>query len=83
MSVLPVAQVADDEGMSGSSPRADGPSRRRSFNLAEKREHLAAYEAACENAEAGVLLRSLREGVDYSTAAGRMLAGIFATVAPY
>ncbi len=27
---------------------------------------------------AGVLLRSLHEGIDYSTASGRMLAGIFA-----
>ncbi len=32
---------------------------------------------------AGVLLRSLREGIDYSTASGRMLAGIFATLAEY
>ncbi len=34
-------------------------------------------------AGAGVLLRSLREGVDYSTATGRMLAGIFAALAEY
>lgn len=33
--------------------------------------------------EAGVLLRSLREGIDYSTATGRMLAGIFAAPAAY
>ena len=33
--------------------------------------------------EGGVLLRSLREGIDYSTAAGRMLAGIFAALAAY
>lgn len=31
--------------------------------------------------EAGVLLRSLREGIDYSTPTGRMLAGIFAALA--
>jgi len=31
--------------------------------------------------EGGVLLRSLREGIDYSTAAGRMLAGILALAA--
>jgi len=31
-----------------------------------------------ELAAAGVLLRSLREGIDYSTPAGKMLAGIFA-----
>jgi DNA invertase Pin-like site-specific DNA recombinase len=33
--------------------------------------------------ETGVLLRSLREGIDYSTPAGRMLAGIFAALAAY
>jgi DNA invertase Pin-like site-specific DNA recombinase len=31
----------------------------------------------------GVLLRSLREGIDYSTAVGRMVAGIFAALAEY
>lgn len=34
-------------------------------------------------AEAGVLLRSLREGIDYSAPTGRMLAGIFAALAGY
>lgn len=33
--------------------------------------------------QAGVLLRSLREGIDYSTPTGRMLAGIFASLAEY
>jgi DNA invertase Pin-like site-specific DNA recombinase len=33
--------------------------------------------------ERGVLLRSLREGIDYSTSTGRMLAGIFAALAGY
>lgn len=33
--------------------------------------------------EAWVLLRSLREGIDYSTPTGRMLAGIFAALAGY
>ena len=33
--------------------------------------------------ERGVLLRSLREGIDYSTPTGRMLAGIFAALAAY
>ena len=33
--------------------------------------------------EAGVLLRSLREGIDYSTSTGRMLAGIFLSLAGY
>jgi len=31
----------------------------------------------------GVMIRALREGIDYSTAAGRMVAGIFATLAEY
>ena len=33
--------------------------------------------------ERGVLLRSLREGIDYSTPTGRMLAGILAALAGY
>jgi len=33
--------------------------------------------------EGGVLLRSLREGIDYATPTGRMLAGIFAALAGY
>jgi len=33
--------------------------------------------------EAGVLLRPLREGIDYFTPTGRMLAGIFAALAGY
>ena len=33
--------------------------------------------------KAWVLLRSLREGIDYSTPTGRMLAGIFASLAEY
>ncbi len=31
----------------------------------------------------GILLRSLREGIDYSTAVGRMVAGVFASLAEY
>lgn len=31
----------------------------------------------------GIVLRSLREGVDYSTAVGKMVAGIFASLAEY
>jgi DNA invertase Pin-like site-specific DNA recombinase len=31
----------------------------------------------------GIKLRSLREGIDYSTAVGRMVAGIFASLAEY
>jgi DNA invertase Pin-like site-specific DNA recombinase len=33
--------------------------------------------------ERGVLLRSLREGIDTSTATGRMIAGIFGSLAEY
>lgn len=33
--------------------------------------------------ESGVLLRSLRESIDYSTPTGRVLAGIFAALAEY
>jgi DNA invertase Pin-like site-specific DNA recombinase len=33
--------------------------------------------------ERGIVLRSLREGVDYSTPVGRMVAGIFASLAEY
>ena len=29
-------------------PRSEGPQRRRTFSLAEKLAHLAAYEQACE-----------------------------------
>lgn len=36
-----------------------------------------------ELTERGIMLRSLREGIDYSTAAGRMVAGIFAALAEY
>jgi transposase len=53
--------VADDGAMSGSTPRSGGPSRRRSFTPAEKLEHLAAYEAACERSQGGAYLR--REGL--------------------
>jgi DNA invertase Pin-like site-specific DNA recombinase len=31
----------------------------------------------------GIMLRSLREGIDYSTPVGRMIAGIFASLAEY
>lgn len=33
--------------------------------------------------ERGILLRSIREGIDTSTSSGRMVAGIFATLAEY
>lgn len=55
--------IADDGVMDGSasSPRAGGPSRRRSFTPAQKLGYLAAYEAACEHGEGGAYLR--REGL--------------------
>ena len=55
--------IADDGVMAGSSssPRAGGPSRRRSFTPDQKLEHLAAYEAACEHGQGGAYLR--REGL--------------------
>jgi transposase-like protein len=61
-SVVPASiVVVDDEVMSGSSPRAGGPSRRRSFTPAQKLEHLAAYEEACAKNQGGAYLR--REGL--------------------
>ncbi len=47
--------------MDSSHPRAGGPSRRRSFTPAQKLEHLAAYEAACQTHQGGAYLR--REGL--------------------
>jgi transposase len=38
-------------------PRSDRPSRR-SFTTAQKVEHLAAYEAACQTSQGGAYLRS-------------------------
>ena len=56
-----LSAVADDGGMNSSSPRAGGPSRRRSFTPEQKLAHLAAYEAACEQQQGGAYLR--REGL--------------------
>lgn len=57
--VLTGHRPVDDDGvvMDASTPRAGGPSRRRSFTPAEKVEHLAGYEAALEAGEAGAYLR--------------------------
>jgi transposase len=49
--------VVDDGVMDGSQPRAGGPSRRRTFTPAEKLQHLAAYDLACENGQGGAYLR--------------------------
>ena len=51
--------IAEDGEMS--SPRAGGPSRRRSFTPAQKLTHLEQYEAACEIGQGGAYLR--REGL--------------------
>jgi transposase len=53
--------VVDDGLMSGSQPRAGGPSRRRTFAPSEKLQHLAAYEEACRDGQGGAYLR--REGL--------------------
>ena len=39
--------MVQDEMVSTSGPREGGPRRRRAFTVAEKLEHLTAYEAAC------------------------------------
>lgn len=54
-----VPGIVDDGEMS--SPRAGGPSRRRSFTPAQKLRHVAEYEAACETGQGGAYLR--REGL--------------------
>ena len=67
--VLTSAPIAEDGEMS--SPRAGGPSRRRSFTPAQKLHHLAEYETACENGQGGAYLR--REGL-YSSLGKAILA---------
>jgi len=57
--VSKVGVVVDDGVMA--TPRAGGPSRRRSFTAAQKLQHLAEYEAACETGQGGAYLR--REGL--------------------
>ena len=54
-----LSRVRDDGGMdpTSSGPRADRPLRR-SFSPAQKLEHLAAYEAACQTGKGGAYLRS-------------------------
>ena len=51
--------IGDDGDMS--SPRAGGPTRRRSFTPAQKLQHVAGYEAACQDGQGGAYLR--REGL--------------------
>lgn len=56
-----LSAVINDGEMSSSSPRAGGPSRRRSFTPAQKLDHLTAYEQACQEQQGGAYLR--REGL--------------------
>jgi transposase len=56
-----VPVVVDDGSMSGSQPRAGGPSRRRTFTPSEKLTFLAAYDEACRDGQGGAYLR--REGL--------------------
>lgn len=53
--------LTQDGAMNASHPRADGPARRRRFTPAQKLEHLAGYEQACESGQGGAYLR--REGL--------------------
>jgi hypothetical protein len=55
------APIVDDGLMSGSQPRAGGPSRRRTFAPSEKLQHLVAYEESCRDGQGGAYLR--REGL--------------------
>ncbi len=51
--------VVDDGAMSG--PRAGGPRPRRTFTPAQKSQHVAAYDQACQSGQGGAYLR--REGL--------------------
>ncbi len=55
-------RVGDDGGMDSAVPDAGGPRSdrplRRSFSPAQKLEHVAAYEVACETSQGGAYLRS-------------------------
>ncbi len=56
----PVVPVVDDDVMNR-GPRAGGPRPRRTFTPAQKLEHLAAYDQACQSGQGGAYLR--REGL--------------------
>ena len=57
-----LSPVRDDEVMTSATPGPDGPRSerplRRSFSPAQKLEHLAAYEAACQTNQGGAYLRA-------------------------
>ena len=72
--------MRDDSPMSSSGLRAGGPTSRRSFTLAQKLDHLAAYEAAIQHSEGGAYLRT--EGLCSShIAEWRKLRGSYTGVA--
>ena len=49
--------VRDDGRMPSPGSRSGGPTSRRSFTSAQKLDHLAAYEVAVQNGQAGAYLR--------------------------
>ena len=49
--------VRDDGRVANPGPRAGGPGSRRSFSVAQKLEHLTAYEAAPDEGPGGAYLR--------------------------
>lgn len=57
-----LSSVRDDEAMTPAPPGPDGPRSerplRRSFSPAQKLDHLAAYEAACQTNQGGAYLRA-------------------------
>ena len=53
MSSSVLEPVVDDGSVSRRGPRAGGPKPRRTFSPAEKLQHLAAYDQACESGESG------------------------------
>src|SRR5674476_1309445 len=57
MSSSTLTPVPHDGRMDPSQPRFGGPTRRRSFTLAQKLDHVAAYEAALTQGGGGAYLR--------------------------
>lgn len=58
---MTTAMPMRETGRMASTPRGDGPRRRRAFTAAEKLAHLTAYEQAVEAGQGGAYLR--REGL--------------------
>ena len=57
MSNSSLIAMRDDGSMDSSGPRGGGPTRRRSYTPAQKLDHLATFEAACQHSEGGASLR--------------------------